>query len=683
MPEDILPACDLCYSRKVKCNRQRNCANCVDAGVACQRLRPSRALKQKFSPRLPEENVFRLEGATSDLQSESSNISASIPEQEENATAKRRKLDSRGNANTRNECNPAATPDNSTHHAQQAKLVIQIEVDGRQLSRRHLSSERRRIFESAVKLVDRMSKGENLDLQETIAPGESARELLDIEVPQTPPAEILYMLLPEPVMGDGLHHIRWPDHISDKAFERMMTSLLDGDCRGQLFYQYSICVYVKAMFHLYQLARRSTNPSVKKQLQKSKRTYEAAALQALKHINLMSAPSLSLIQALISAALLMQHTTNISQCWLLNSYAARQIISLNYHKPCYPPSQSGCNDEIQSAVYWCFYLDRTTSALLIRHPSLPEVHAPPTKFIVTNMSSPYNRVLFVLLDLAKVQDTLLDVTLNGGDKSRSRIFEIFQDVQERMDRVYSSIQESRKAISGPALYDWVAADFSYYAIYVDMLRTRLGYDGSPATHSDCLVYSRRALRAFQYLQEHADHMPGFNDPEPSFLTWTIALYPVAPFFVVFCNIIATSDVSDYRLVQQIIKGLSQFKATPYLARLLSLLTSLLHLCDPLVQNMNSQSRQSHIARKDHSSTHAPHNHVPNHATNAPVFETELAESLAPELSSAAYATYMSADISDHGLGDASYPMADDLMWQLVNSQFPYSWLETDAIFDIF
>lgn len=102
-------------------------------------------------------------------------------------------------------------------------------------------------------------------------------------------------------MGDGLHHIRWPDHISNKAFERMMSSLLDGDCRGQLFYQYSICVYVKAMFHLYQLARRSTNPSVKKQLQKSKRTYEAAALQALKHINLMSTPSLSLIQALLSA----------------------------------------------------------------------------------------------------------------------------------------------------------------------------------------------------------------------------------------------------------------------------------------------------------------------------------------------------------------------------------------------
>ncbi|KAE8372264.1 hypothetical protein BDV26DRAFT_286095 [Aspergillus bertholletiae] len=583
MPEDVLPA--------------RNCANCVDAGVPCQRLRPGRASKQKFSPRLPEEGVFRLERATSELQ--------------------------------------------------------------------------------------RMSKGEHLDVHETIPPGESARELFDMDIPPTPPAELLYMLLPEPVMSNGLHHqIRWPDHISDKAFERMMTSLLDGDCRGQLFYQYSICVYVKAMFHLYQLVRRSTNPAVKKQLQKSKKTYEAAALQALKHINIMSTPSLSLIQALISAALLMQHTTNISQCWLLNSYAARQIISLNYHRPCYPPSPSGCNDEIQSALYWCFYLDRTTSALLMRHPSLLELPAPPTGFTSSNPSSPYNKLLFVLLDLAKVQGTLLDITLNDGDKSRSRIFEIFQGVQERMDRVYSSLQETRGAISGPALYDWVAADFSYYAIYVDMLRTRLGYDGSPATHSDCLVYSRRALRAFQYLQEHADHMPGFNDPEPSFLTWTIALYPAAPFFVVFCNIIATSDESDYRLVQRIIKGLSQYKATPYLARLLNLLKSLLQLCDPLFENMGNASRQPHLAGDGHSSTDAPHNPVSNHTTSAPAFEPELAASLDQQLSAGSYSMYMNAGLPDQGAVTASYPMADDLMWQLVNSQFPSSWLESEAILDL-
>lgn len=99
--------------------------------------------------------------------------------------------------------------------------------------------------------------------------------------------------------------------------------------------------------------------------------------------------------------------------------------------------------------------------------------------------------------------------------------------------------------------------------------------------------------------------------------------------------------------------------------------------------MSYQTRHSHIAGEGSSSTHTPHNHVPNHATSIPTFETELAESLGNQLSSTAYATYMSADISNRGVGDTSYPMADDLMWQLVNSQFPYSWLEADTIFDSF
>lgn len=40
-------------------------------------------------------------------------------------------------------------------------------------------------------------------------------------------------------------------------------------------------------------------------------------------------------------------------------------------------------------------------------------------------------------------------------------------------------------------------------------------------HVECLLRSRQALRAFRFLQEHLDDMPGFSDPEPSFLTWYV------------------------------------------------------------------------------------------------------------------------------------------------------------------
>ncbi|KAE8390393.1 hypothetical protein BDV23DRAFT_193791 [Aspergillus alliaceus] len=503
----------------MKCYRQRNCANCVDTGVACQRFRPGRASK-KLSTRY------------------------------------------------------------STHFSYYQPNEAEVFLGG-------------------------MSRGEHLDFQESLPSGGANRENLGAGIPQSPPAELLYMLLPEPVICDGLFsRIRWPDHISDRALERMMASLLDNECGEQLFHQ------------------KSTNPSVK-QLHKTKRTYEAAALRALKHINLMSTPSLLLLQALISAL------TN---------------------------SQGGYSDEIQSAVCWCFYLDRTTSALLMRSFSLLEVNAPPTHFMTNDTSSSYDSLLLRLLDLAKVQGSLLGTSLSDEDKSKSRIFEIFQGIQEQRDRIYSNLQENQRSLSDPAVFEWRAADF-YYSIYVDMLRTRLGYDASQTNHVDCLLYSRRALRAFLFLQENVDHMPGFNDPEPPFLTWFASLA---------------------LLERRIIKGLSQFKSSPFLTRLLNLLTSLLELCDPLFQNTIDQTRQSDMEGEDHTSIDVPLTHNLNNTANDPSLDLEY--DLDQPTSS--NSMNMGVEPCGHGVGDpAPYPLADDLMWQFVNSQFPYSWLESGIIVD--
>ena len=66
--------------------------------------------------------------------------------------------------------------------------------------------------------------------------------------------------------------------------------------------------------------------------------------------------------------------------------------------------------------------------------------------------------------------------------------------------------------------DWVSVDFCYYAILVEILRTRLRYAPSPLTHRECLSYARCSLKAFQYLQEHVVNELDFA-PYPFFLTW--------------------------------------------------------------------------------------------------------------------------------------------------------------------
>lgn len=80
---------------------------------------------------------------------------------------------------------------------------------------------------------------------------------------------------------------------------------------------------------------------------------------------------------------------------------------------------------------------------------------------------------------------------------------------------------SKSRSSAPELIsgDWIAADFSYYAILVDILRSRLRYSFSPLTHRECVSYSRKALKALQYLLQHLAKSPGFVDPYPTFLSW--------------------------------------------------------------------------------------------------------------------------------------------------------------------
>lgn len=100
-------------------------------------------------------------------------------------------------------------------------------------------------------------------------------------------------------------HIQWPDHISDKTLEKMAATILGSNSPDQLFYQYSICIYVKAIFHLYQKPRAYKDPLINDQFLRSKKAYEVSALHALQNLNFLNPPSLPFIQSLISAVCLL------------------------------------------------------------------------------------------------------------------------------------------------------------------------------------------------------------------------------------------------------------------------------------------------------------------------------------------------------------------------------------------
>ncbi|OJI83003.1 hypothetical protein ASPTUDRAFT_123266 [Aspergillus tubingensis CBS 134.48] len=550
------------------------------------------------------------------------------------------------------------TPTHSTpsvegpnYHAIQAKNIIQLELN----DSRHVNRGRQSILRSALQLVNQIAESEaqhSDEIIEEFQPNDPA-----LSIPDAPPRELLFMLLQGPPESMC---IQWPDHISRKTYEEMATALLRSEPRlqGQLLHQYSICIYVKAIFHIYQVSRTVRSALLKTQLSQSRSTYIAATIRSIENLNILKQPDISSIQALLSSALLMQHLGRLNQCWVLTSYAARQIASLNYHKIRRVPARSDSELEVYSAVYWCYYLDRTLSSLLCRPPSLPDLEVSPTDLIVLDPCSPYDTLLRVLLDLAQVQGKLHAVSSDPKNASNSQALETCQLLESRMQSILRQMPSVR--VPGPHInratlpkmvqYDWVAVDFCYYAIFVEIDRTRLKSSFSPVIHRECLVHARQSLGAFHFIQQHAEEMPGFEEPYPSFLT--------CAFFVVICNIIGTLDHGDFKLLQQITQSLSQFKQDPHLGKLLNLLQSLEDLCEPLFQEAGS----------------GPENISSNLRASAPnqAMEPVTTDGIPPSASFD----------SNFGLSDEPIPnseldaSADWLMWQLFNSQIPAGWLSS-------
>jgi hypothetical protein len=62
------------------------------------------------------------------------------------------------------------------------------------------------------------------------------------------------------------------------------------------------------------------------------------------------------------------------------------------------------------------------------------------------------------------------------------------------------------------------------------------------------------------------------------------LVPLSPFFVLFCNVVATSDHRDYEMIRTITDDLRQFaKANASIGKLCALFAKFLDLCAPLVK----------------------------------------------------------------------------------------------------
>jgi hypothetical protein len=127
-------------------------------------------------------------------------------------------------------------------------------------------------------------------------------------------------------------------------------------------------------------------------------------------------------------------------------------------------------------------------------------------------------------------------------------------------------------------------------------------------------------------------------------------------------------MDDYRLIQDITQSLTPFNASPYIARLLKLLNTLQHLCEPLILTKQHLGPRAKVAP-----WYPTTNGEQQEAMAMPDGPTALA---AGYLDSAAQ-PYPQHQQSDTDIG--VQPVADELMWNLFNSQPSLQWCESDVL----
>jgi hypothetical protein len=127
-------------------------------------------------------------------------------------------------------------------------------------------------------------------------------------------------------------------------------------------------------------------------------------------------------------------------------------------------------------------------------------------------------------------------------------------------------------------------------------------------------------------------------------------YPLCPFFVVFCNVVGTSNAQDFQLLQDVADSISELVSeNKFVNRLHQLFTTLLGLCKPLIS-------------KSSTSTTTPNPGVPEVAI--PLMDTSIGQLNFND---------SSRDVDDF----LASSWNDDRMWQLFQSQPSLDWFNAD------
>ncbi|KAJ4359222.1 hypothetical protein N0V95_002389 [Ascochyta clinopodiicola] len=661
-------ACDLCHARKVKCDRKDPCSNCILAKSQCLRNRHKRTPRPKVRT---DDKIQALVQRLSSLENsvrvtqDTPRPSISIPEEAspEQQVSSERPLKRKRTSSAVNTA-PAATPevDTAQQPTNEARNLIQKELS----TNSRFSVHQRSVLETAISFVDHLSN----------APVPTMKDRSTFDKSMYAPTELTEGEILHVILGTEAKnidptavHFHVLDHLPSKAVERIALALMEGTADEKTETLYKVIIHFKFAVVLYASQLQGPkSPAVQKHIRQLEYNHLSAALTALDHVSFMTTPSLLLVQALITGAMMMQIVGNPASCWELTAHASRTLVALGYHTITSNEAKDEYDEEIQTAVAWCAQFDSCMSLLLLRPRSLPPMNVKISSLIRANPLNQMSVFEIIAMEMIPVHDKILELTLAPASKKPGApLQEEVAWLRKQMSDIYNLMQRDCPTVLLESVMDillhWKCLEFKYFSTLTSVHRLSPTVTTEPSEREECLQSARKALECVKVIEATSKSLGHFIEGYDPYLAWTMLSYPLCPFFVVFCNVVGTSNERDFQLLQAVTDGISALVTeNKYVNRLHRLCATLLSLCTPLVKTSGSQDR---------SNTNAA---VPGFSAQPWTNPSTLSSmSDAPDILGVTPGVGGSTD------GFLASTWNDDMMWQLFQSQPSLDWFNADIL----
>ncbi|KAE8387370.1 hypothetical protein BDV23DRAFT_174727 [Aspergillus alliaceus] len=557
--------------------------------------------------------------------------------------------------------------------------IIRRELD----SNSSLSTSRRHVLESALSLISDFSNLSHLVGGSSYDQGpEDDASADNIVLP-----ELFFMMMNPSSDYSAPWKLHWPDHLSHERLESMCLAVINGKATGQIESQYKVCIFARAVTYMNRWLRVCTSSELAQALESSKKSYIAAALRSIRQLDILHKPSLLMLQSLLSGVNLMQNLGDTTQAWTFTAFASRLLVALGYHSMDFRMLEE-CDQshEIRGCIRWCYYFDKALSMLLVRPPSLPALSIEPVSLLQSRPTDPLDLKANILIKLAHVLDGALSLLAPGDGIPDNQALGAIARLEVELQDIWEELCEARAKSSGTLelRLEWDAVDFTYHSIITTVLRLNSISLHDHRVRERCLSHARRALRSMNVLQCHI--LRGeqiYHD----FVFWTILLYPLTPFFIIFCNVLATSNREDYNLLTQITAALSRIKEyNPSIFRLHGLFSQFIALCDQLYEAIAQDASQQPVPTMGAVHSHDTEGPVPRGfsiSASAQLQGSSTARAhsidttqLATSEPQASYSDPEGLGASGEGLYQRPSSLWDDgLMWELFNVQPTIEWFD--------